>query len=332
MVKRYSLPVRFAALLGLGIAAVLLAGCDSGGPGSEDDDCPHGYEYCIDPVVVNVVDAWPDWGPDGRIAYTHYVSQYGEPNGLWVLDPQTGARRFVTEGGKMPSWSPDGEHIAFMAGQDIHTVEVETGEVELVIDCGWCASPAWSPDGERIAFKNVTDEEGFPAGLWLINPDGSGLRQILAHRNDPGGLDWAPDGERVVVTGYFDTGGLSGEIMVADTLGERERRLTRNTASDQDPAWSPDGNWIAWRSNGEGADPRNGIWLMRSDGSNSRQLTRGGGFPTWSPDGRQIVYFKTFDEGEYDSPTQSMWIMSADGSNQRPLTRPEDYREYANEN
>ena len=73
------------------------------------------------------------------------------------------------------------------------------------------------------------------------------------------------------------------------------RRLSRNDAndvepSDQFPAWSPDGRLIAFESLRSGSWH---IWLMRSDGSGARRLTRdgrGGYSPQWAPDGKRIVY------------------------------------------
>jgi len=54
------------------------------------------------------------------------------------------------------------------------------------------------------------------------------------------------------------------------------------------PRWSPDGQWIA-----AAGENYKGIWLLRSDGSNLRQLTdadgAGYGF-AWSPDSRSIVF------------------------------------------
>ena len=61
------------------------------------------------------------------------------------------------------------------------------------------------------------------------------------------------------------------------------------------PHWSPDGQWIAF---GAGSyflartRPAQ-IVIVRPDGSESRTLTTGpgnAGFPSWSPDGKEIVY------------------------------------------
>ncbi len=66
---------------------------------------------------------------------------------------------------------------------------------------------------------------------------------------------------------------------------------------DAFPAWSPDGNWIALvrrerdqESQGNGSQ----VWIMRSDGTEPRQLTSAEevqfGQPAWSPDGQYLLF------------------------------------------
>lgn len=66
---------------------------------------------------------------------------------------------------------------------------------------------------------------------------------------------------------------------------------------------------------------------MNLDGGNQRLLIRHGSFPSWSPDGSQIAYFRYFSATDYCKA--SIWIANADGSNAEMLTRPEDYPDEA---
>src|SRR5262249_7714111 len=51
--------------------------------------------------------------------------------------------------------------------------------------------PVWSPDGRSIAFVSSKGLTGFDFGVWLVNPDGSNLRNVAM----PGlGMAWSPDG------------------------------------------------------------------------------------------------------------------------------------------
>ena len=83
------------------------------------------------------------------------------------------------------------------------------------------------------------------------------------------------------------------------------RNLTTNRTKDSDPSWSPDGRHIAFTS-----WPRfpgrtyiiDNIYVMGSDGSNSRNLSKHLGIdnsnPSWSPDGRQIAFVSRRDGGQ----------------------------------
>ena len=116
----------------------------------------------------------------------------------------------------------------------------------------------------------------------------------------------------------------NGEIFVMNPDGKRVRRLTRHLQYDAVPAWSPDGQKIAFMSYRDehrfkGWGSINGeIYVMNADGANPINLTqspeRADGSPSWSPDGKQIV-FHVFEQGIAD-----IWVMSSDGGNPRNLT------------
>jgi TolB protein len=100
-----------------------------------------------------------------------------------------------------------------------------------------------------------------------------------------------------------------GTWYVVNVDGSGRRRLTHKPivkgllTSD---AWSPDGRNIVFAGS-------TGIFVIASDGSTTRQLTRNHRFddnPAWSPDGRKIA----FERGD------RVLSMNADGSDQRQLT------------
>jgi TolB protein len=71
--------------------------------------------------------------------------------------------------------------------------------------------------------------------------------------------------------------------------GRRTNRLTFEGSYNTSPAWSPDGKWISYvgRTNG-----KNQIFMLKSDGTDLRQLTFEGNNegPSFSPDGLFLAY------------------------------------------
>lgn len=60
---------------------------------------------------------------------------------------------------------------------------------------------------------------------------------------------------------------------------------------DFDAAWSPDGQRIAFRhEQGDQGDEPSGLYVLNADGTGRRLLVPDAGMPTWSPDGRFLIY------------------------------------------
>ena len=75
------------------------------------------------------------------------------------------------------------------------------------------------------------------------------------------------------------------EIVSIRPDGSAPRLLARHA---EHPAYRPDGDMIAF------ARPKQGVFLMRSDGSAKRRLLSGPyGEPDWAPDGRRLVVTRT---------------------------------------
>ncbi len=94
--------------------------------------------------------------------------------------------------------SPDGERLAFTAANRLWVMDFPNGTPERLTDVGMSAhEPTWSPDGEWIAFGGWIegDEEG---NLYKIEADGGDpirLTELTGLYEQPA---WSPDGERIV--------------------------------------------------------------------------------------------------------------------------------------
>jgi len=148
--------------------------------------------------------------------------------------------------------------------------------------------------GPRLLALTATTDGG--SALWLVAPDGTGARQLLAAPAGISDIAIAPDGTRAI---YVEPRGLQRSALVLISLEDGATRplLDDETASAAAPAWAPGGDFIAFErralSGGQLGVPR--VWLAQPDGTLLGPLTRGDGSdisygPAWSPDGNSVAF------------------------------------------
>lgn len=156
-------------------------------------------------------------------------------------------------------------------------------------------SPAWSPDGKQVVYEK-TDFSPRPQNQLLFSWDPQ-----YEYRYTDVFPNVSKDG-KLVVTDKNDDSGIS--IMNPD--GSEKQKLYRAVdGAAFMPTWSPDGQWIAFGFGGylQGRKTNGAkIMVMRRDGAELHDVTEempNSGFPSWSPDGKQLVYrvWGTKDEG-----------------------------------
>ena len=107
-------------------------------------------------------------------------------NGIYVMNADgTGLCKLPntpTGAGSFPTFSPDGEKVAFWAFA-LYVINADgTGQTRLTDAKALEDFPTWSPDGEKIAFI-ADDREG--TDLYVINADGTDRTRLAGNLRAP---------------------------------------------------------------------------------------------------------------------------------------------------
>lgn len=191
--------------------------------------------------------------------------------GLYLVETATG-RLWHLEGSA--AWSPDGKRLVRWTccpeqGGGLDVIELPDGPAARILDRG-IDTAAWSPDGTQIAFSQWG--EG-PEGVYVINGDGSGLRELWPKGTHV--VQWSRTGDRLAF--YRDE-----HVYLVNVASGK---VTDVAQGAHDLAWSPDGANLAFSAD-------SGLYVYDAETGDRRQVAAGpsGGPILWSPDGTRIGF------------------------------------------
>ena len=208
-----------------------------------------GYLPAVDPTTGEVATSE---------AFSRLVASRPDGTGKRVLFDRTGADRYRgPDSAWGPSWSKDGQWVAFIVGPpfasaatdvDIWKVRRDGSDaMSLTPDSGANdALPDFSPDGRRIVFRSMRDGN---AEIYLMNADGSEPRRLTHHEATDTMPAFSSAGDRVVFTSLRD-GNFELYTTALDEDGRPgpPERLTRSPGHDMHPRFSPDDEWVLFTS------------------------------------------------------------------------------------
>jgi TolB protein len=252
----------------------------------------------------------------------YFVSDRSGHKEIWAMDYDGSNQRQLTRLGSIslsPRISPDGSRIAFSSltksGWEIMIYSLELNRLVSFPHMGGTnLSPAWSGDGTKLAFSS---SRGGTPEIYVTDASGGNLHSMT----DSKGPDVSPVWNRKTNAQMAFVSGRTGlpQIYTMEADGTNQQRMT-DQGYAVSPSWAPNGQFLslAWvRKYGPGEPGASDVYLMDIASKQWVQLTHDGGrndFPSWSPDGRHIV-FQSSRSGK-----EEIWMMLADGTKVQQLT------------
>lgn len=123
-----------------------------------------------------------------------------------------------------------------------------------------CLYPSINPTGDKIAFSGLSSADN-TYDLFVVNTDGTGLRQLTSGLANDFVPSWSPDGTQIVFGRRpAGLGFVPGDIYIVNSDGNN-LRLLANVDNDMFPDWSPNGQVIAF-SSGSNISITSGNYLL----------------------------------------------------------------------
>ena len=265
---------------------------------------------------------------DTRIVY---VAETGPKENrqkrLAIMDQDQANHRFLTDGSYLvltPRFSPNSQKITYMSyvnlnNPRVYIFDIETGQQEIVGEFpGMTFAPRFSPDGKLIVMS-YTDPKVGNSEIYILDLATRISKRITNNSAIDVSASFSPDGQSLVFNS--DRTGRR-HLYVIDKNGKNLKRISRERGSYYTPVWSPRGDMIAFTKQ-EGGQFYIGV--MEIDGSNERMIAKSFHVegPTWSPNGRYLMYFKEERTAEDGSGGESsLFSIDLTGHNERKVITP----------
>jgi dipeptidyl aminopeptidase/acylaminoacyl peptidase len=246
----------------------------------------------------------PQPSPDGaQILYTVRTTDVANnrrtPTTFIISSSGATPRSFPTAGAAATEarWSPDGKHIAYIAGGQLWVSDTDGGNAKQLTHLnGGATGPAWAPTNDRVAFTSSVYPDCSTDACNASREKAAADNKVKAHVADQ------------LLFRHWTTwdDGTRSHLFIVDMSGNT-RDLIQGAKYDVPPPpfggseaynWSPDGKEIAYTAKDQGREDATttdlNVYTIPSTGGAPKVITssnRGGDQnPVYSPDGRWIAY------------------------------------------
>ena len=263
---------------------------------------------------------------DTRIVY---VSESGPATKrikrLAIMDQDGENHKFLTNGQYMaltPRFSPNLQKITYMSYAHntprVYILDIESGDQMLLGNFpGMTFAPRFSPDSSKVLLSYASKGK---TNIYEMDLKTRKSKQLTFGGAIDTSPSYSPDGSQIVFNS--DRAG-NQQLYIMNADGSDVKRISYGTGRYATPVWSPRGDYIAFTKMANGQFY---IGVMYPDGSGERLLASGylveG--PTWSPNGRVLMYFRQDRGHGRTTPPVKLYSIDLTGYNERQIITPAD--------
>ncbi len=216
-------------------------------------------------------------------------------------------------------WDYDTHYDIYQADADGSNI------VNLTNTPGYDAEGSYSADGSKILFASnreayqrtlsqaeqrlLDDDSSYFMDLYIMDADGSNVKQLTFSPGYDGGPFFSPDNSKVLWR-RFNPDGNSAEIWTMDIDGSNQRQLTADSMVAWGPYFHPSGDYIIYSSNVLG-HANFELFMIDPEGLHDPvRVTNTEGtdiLPVFSPDGSSLAWSTTRTPGGTSQIHMSDW-------------------------